>query len=329
MNSAYKLAGVNLSESDRFVKLIKKLITGRISAEKENIGNFGGFYNIPSGYRNPVLVASADGVGTKILIAQKSGIHHTIGEDLVNHCVNDIAVTGATPLFFLDYVAFGKLKAETGYEILRGIVRACRQNNLALIGGETAEMPGLYRRNEYDLAGTIVGIAEKKNLLGKFRVRKGDVLIGLKSNGLHTNGYSLVRKVLLKKFKLNDYIAELRKTLVEELLRVHKSYLKAVNKAKQTNAVNAMSHITGGGLIDNTLRVIPDKLKMKIDWNAWQRDEIFRLIQKTGKVPEEEMRKVFNLGIGLVMICSKTKADEIQEKLNNIKEKNYIIGEIY
>lgn len=329
MSSVYRSSGVNLKESERLINLIKPLISRNSPGITENIGNFGGFYKIPSGYRNPVLIASTDGVGTKVIIAQKAGIHHTIGEDLVNHCVNDIAVCGATPLFFLDYLAFGKLSSKTGLEIIKGILRGCRKNNLTLIGGETAEMPGLYKKDEYDLAGTIVGISEEKNILRKENVRRGDILIGLKSNGLHTNGYSLVRKVLLRKLKLNDYIPELKRTLVSELLRVHRSYLKAIKTVTVTKAIHAISHITGGGITDNTIRVIPDNFKLKIDWQSWERDFIFNLIQKYGRVSENEMRKVFNLGIGLVLICSKNKVDIVREKLNLLKEKNYIIGEIY
>jgi len=330
MINTYRKAGVNIEASDLFKENIKSILKhGKINGSEKYIGNFGGIYELPSGYKNPVLIASTDGVGTKVKIAAASGIHNTVGEDLVNHCVNDIAVCGAIPLFFLDYLAFGRLNINTANEIIKGIITACRKNNVRLIGGETAEMPDLYRSKDYDIAGTVVGIAEKKNIPDKSNVKRNDVLIGVCSNGLHTNGYSLARKVLLKKYKLDEYIPELRNVLYKELLRIHKSYLKAITMCYRKGLVKIISHITGGGIVLNTKRVIPDNLKISINWDSWKIPAIFRLIQKTGKIDDKEMRRVFNLGIGLVMICSGDNITKVQKILKSINEKNYIIGEIY
>ncbi len=329
MNSAYTSAGVNISEGDKFVNSIKPLVKSTFSKQVlSGIGNFGAFFQIPKNLKQPVFIASTDGVGTKIKIAIESGIHGTIGEDIVNHCVNDIAVCGASPLFFLDYLSFGKLNSKIASEIVKGLVRGCKKNNCSLIGGETAEMPGLYSVKDYDIAGTIIGITEMKKIIDKKNVKPGDVLIGLASNGLHTNGYSLARKVLLKKIRLNEYIPELKTTLVKELLKVHKSYLKVIQSVLSKYKISSISHITGGGIIGNTMRVVPEGLKLNIDWNSWKRNKIFNLIQSWGKIPENEMRKVFNLGIGLVLIVQKNDVTGIRELLNKRKEKNYIIGEI-
>ncbi|MCC7159033.1 MAG: phosphoribosylformylglycinamidine cyclo-ligase, partial [Ignavibacteria bacterium] len=226
LKSTYSLAGVNISEGDRFVDSIKKSVKTTFTKNViSGIGNFGAFFQIPKSLKNPVFVASTDGVGTKLKIAISAKKHDTVGEDLVNHSVNDIAVCGAVPLFFLDYMAFGKLSSKTAHDIVSGMVRGCKRNGCSLIGGETAEMPGMYASSDYDVAGTIIGVVERSKIIDKKNVRSGDVLIGIASNGLHTNGYSLARKVLLKKNKLTDYIPELRSTLAGELLKVHKSYL--------------------------------------------------------------------------------------------------------
>lgn len=329
MNTSYSSAGVSISEGDKFVDLIKPLVKSTFSKEViSGIGNFGAFFQIPKKLKNPVFVSSTDGVGTKLKIAVLSHKHDTIGEDLVNHSVNDIAVCGATPLFFLDYLAFGKLRAIVARDIVKGLTRGCRNNGCSLIGGETAEMPAIYSRNDYDVAGTIVGIVEKSRIIDKKNVRHGDVLIGLASNGLHTNGYSLARKVLLKKYGLNKYIPELKSTLGKELLKVHRSYLKLIQNLIAKYKIHSISHITGGGIAGNTKRVIPNNLKIKINWNSWKLNPIFRLIQTTGKISDSEMRKVFNMGIGLVLIAAKKDADKISGHLNKLKEKHYIIGKI-
>jgi len=327
--SSYASSGVSISEGDKFVEIIKPLVKSTFSANVlSGIGNFGAFFKIPANYIQPVFVASTDGVGTKIKIAIESGIHNTIGEDIVNHCVNDIAVCGASPLFFLDYLAFGKLKSKIAVEIVKGLVRGCKNNGCALIGGETAEMPGLYAAKDYDLAGTVIGAAEKKKIINSKNVKPGNVLIGLASNGLHTNGYSLARNVLLKKFKLNSNIPALKTTLVKELLKVHKSYLRIIQEVTSKYRINSISHITGGGILGNTKRVVPKSLKINIEWKSWKINPIFNLIQETGGISEQEMRKVFNLGIGLILIVNKKDVKNISALLNNRKEKHYIIGEI-
>lgn len=329
MKATYTSAGVNISEGDRFVKLIKPLVKSTFSKHVVGgIGNFGAFFKVPTGYKNPVFVASADSVGTKIKLAIELNKHDTIGQDIVNHCVNDIAVCGATPMFFLDYLAFGKLKSAVAVEIVGGLVKACRENKCSLIGGETAEMPGLYAETDYDLAGTIVGVVERSKIIDKKNVKAGDVLIGLRSNGLHTNGFSLARKVLMSRFKLTQTIDELGCTLSKELLKVHRSYLKAIQAVTQKFWVSSISHVTGGGILGNTKRVVPQNLNIKIDWKAWQRNPIFNLIQRTGNISESEMRKVFNLGIGLVIIVRKKEADGVCKLLRTLKEKYYLIGEI-
>lgn len=329
MKSTYSSAGVSISEGEKFVDSIKPLV--RSTFQKgvlSGIGNFGAFFKITGNYRNPVFVASTDGVGTKLKVAISAGKHDTIGEDLVNHCVNDIAVCGAQPMFFLDYLAFGKLSSNTAVDIVKGMVRGCRRNNCSLIGGETAEMPGLYSKNDYDAAGTIIGIVERNKIIDKKNVRKGDVLIGLPSSGLHTNGYSLARKVLLKKYKMNQYIPELKNKLSSELLKVHKSYLNVICKVTSKFKVHSISHITGGGILGNTKRVVPKGMKINIDWNSWKLLPVFSMIQKTGKISDAEMRKVFNMGIGLVFIVSNRDAYGISKFLSRNKEKHFFIGNI-
>lgn len=332
----YEKAGVSISAGDQFVKRIKSLVRSTFSDDNPNskrvlsdIGHFGAFYDIKfSEMKNPVLVSSVDGVGTKLKVAILMNKHDTIGQDLVNHCVNDILCSGARPLFFLDYLAFGKMKLDVAEQIMIGLTKACRENECALIGGETAEMPDLYAENDYDISGTIVGIVEREKIIDGKKIQKGDVLIGLKSTGLHTNGYSLARKVLLNKFKIDDYIQELGCTLGEELLRIHKSYFKVVYPLLDKFQIKGISHITGGGIVGNTKRIVPESLEISIDWNSWKIPAIFDLIQKSGNVSNAEMREVFNLGIGLILIVDKTEVDKIQNELLNSGEESLIIGEI-
>lgn len=332
----YEKAGVSISAGDQFVKRIKSLVRSTFSDDNPNskrvlsdIGHFGAFYDIKfSEMKNPVLVSSVDGVGTKLKVAILMNKHDTIGQDLVNHCVNDILCSGARPLFFLDYLAFGKMKLDVAEQIMIGLTKACRENECALIGGETAEMPDLYAENDYDISGTIVGIVEREKIIDGKKIQKGDVLIGLKSTGLHTNGYSLARKVLLNKFKIDDYIQELGCTLGEELLRIHKSYFKVVYPLLDKFQIKGVSHITGGGIVGNTKRIVPESLEISIDWNSWKIPAIFDLIQKSGNVSNAEMREVFNLGIGLILIVDKTEVDKIQNELLNSGEESLIIGEI-
>ncbi len=332
----YEKAGVSISRGDEFIRKIKTLVRSTYDRDNPNanrvlsdIGHFGAFYDINfTNIKNPVLVSSVDGVGTKLKIAIMMNKHDTIGQDLVNHCVNDILCSGAQPLFFLDYLAFGRLNPDVAEQIMIGLSKACRENHCALIGGETAEMPDLYNESDYDISGTIVGIVEKDKIIDGKDINKGDVLLGLKSNGLHTNGYSLVRKVLLSKYKVDDFIPELNSTLGEELLRIHKSYLKIVFPLLNKFNIKGISHITGGGIVGNTKRIVPDNLKVKIDWFSWDIPEIFRLIQRTGKISDEEMREVFNLGIGMILIVDKSLVDDLKNELKKLDEEILIIGEI-
>ncbi len=330
MKVSYKSAGVNISKGDKLIDLIKPLVKQTFTENVvSGIGNFGAFYEIPlNKYKNPVFVSSVDSVGTKIKIAALLGIYDTVGEDIVNHCVNDIAVCGAVPLFFLDYYAMGKLNIRDGKNVIKGIVKGCKANNCSLIGGETAEMPGIYQGDDFDLAGSITGIVEKRNILDKKNVKRGDVLIGLTSSGLHTNGYSLARKVFPTKLSLNKRYSGLKSTAGRELLKVHRSYLNIIQKSLRYFDIHAISHITGGGIEGNTKRVVPKDLKLKIDWFSWNRLPIFNLIQKLGNIDELEMRKTFNLGIGLVFIINKNEVDKFTKFLKRNNENSYIIGEI-
>lgn len=330
MKSDYKSAGVNIDEADRFIKHIKPIVKKTFSNSViSGIGNFGAFFKPDfRNFREPVLVSSVDGVGTKLLIASSLGIYDTIGEDLVNHCVNDIAVCGAVPMFFLDYFATGKLNALTAKKTVVGLARGCQNNGCSLIGGETAEMPGIYSGNDFDLAGSITGVVDKSNILSSANVRAGDRLIGLRSNGLHTNGYSLVRKIFGTGENLKRKYPGFKNTLGKELLRVHRSYLGIIQESLKRFKISSISHITGGGIAGNTSRVVPDELSISIDWNAWRPDPIFQLIRSQGNVPEEDMRRTFNLGIGLIFIVRKKIVDEFTTFLIKQKEKPVLMGEI-
>ncbi len=330
MTETYKSAGVDIIAGDKTVEKIKGFAKSTFNNNVlSDIGLFGGFYELDlTGYKNPVLVSSVDGVGTKLKIAFELDKHDTIGQDLVNHCVNDIAVCGAEPLFFLDYYATGKLNPDKAAKVIEGFSIACKENGCALIGGETAEMPGFYQGEEYDISGTIVGIVEKEKIINGATIQKGDILIGVTSNGLHTNGYSLARKVLLEKYSLNHYFDELGHTLGEELLRVHKSYLKLIRELKSNTVVKGLSHITGGGIIGNTKRIIPAELSINIHWGNWEIPFIFKLIMHSGNIPVEEMRNVFNLGIGLVVIVPPQQERLAFEIIHNFKEHALRIGEV-
>ncbi len=330
MKVSYKSAGVNINEAEIFINKIKPLVKETFTPNVQyGIGNFGAFYKIDfKKYKHPVLVSSVDGVGTKLKIAAQLNKFDSIGEDLVNHCVNDIAVCGAVPLFFLDYYATGRLKSNTTVEIIKGIARGCKNNSCSLIGGETAEMPGLYHGTDFDLAGMIVGIAGQNKILNADNVKKNDVLIGLRSNGLHTNGYSLVRKLLGTKRLLNQYNSELGLTFGEELLKVHRSYLNIIQSSIKRFKINSISHITGGGIIGNTKRVIKRNMGIDINWKSWKRPYIFDFLQKKGHISEPEMRKTFNLGIGLVFIVSENILTDFMKFLKSKKEDPCIIGNV-
>ena len=326
----YTDSGVDIKAGEELVNSIKDIVKETHGVEViSNIGGFGGFFkpNLSS-FKNPVFVSSVDGVGTKLIVAYKAQKYDTIGKDLVNHCINDIAVCGATPLFFLDYFSTGKLKKQMGVEVIKGFAKACKENNVALIGGETAEMPDIYKPGEFDLAGTIVGIVDESEIINGNQIRDGSFLIGFKSSGLHTNGYSLARKVLLSTYQINDYIKELNLTLSEELLKVHKSYLNLITKLKKNEKVYGFSHITGGGIVGNTKRILPKGLGLDIDWQSWERPAIYSLIQNLGNVPEEDMRATFNLGIGLIAVVDKGMVERVLKKAAHLGEPGIEIGRI-
>ncbi len=330
MNNSYKKAGVDISAGEELVNRIKKTVKPTFNENVlTGLGHFGAFFNADfHGYENPVLVSSVDGVGTKLKIAIMADKHDTVGQDLVNHCVNDIAVGGANPLFFMDYLAFGKLDIDKAEKIISGFAKACRENGVALIGGETAEMPGLYNEKDYDISGTIVGVVEKSKILDSDSVSSGDVLIGVESNGLHTNGYSLAREVLFPKYTLEYRSDDLELPLGEELLRVHRSYLDLIGKLTGKNSVKVFSHITGGGIIGNTKRVVPKNRTIYINWTAWEVPPIFQLIQQTGEITDDEMRRVFNIGIGLIAVVSPEKVSSVLEISRKMNYNCFTIGEI-
>jgi len=323
----YKTSGVDIKAGDETVNRIKNYAKSTFNRNVlSNIGLFGAFYELDlKGYRNPVLVSSVDGVGTKLMISIQIEKFDTIGQDLVNHCVNDIAVCGAKPLFFLDYMAFGKLVPSNAESIISGFAKACKENDCALIGGETAEMPGLYAANDYDISGTIVGLVDKEKIINGSKIQKGDILIGFPSNGLHTNGYSLARSVLLNKYKIDHKFDELELTLGEELLKIHVSYLPTISKLIENIEIRGFSHITGGGIIGNTKRIIPDGLNIKIDWKTWEIPQIYKIIQREGSISDEEMRNVFNLGIGLIAIINEKELNKLKDLFDNLF---YVVGEI-
>lgn len=326
----YRDAGVDVQAGDQLVESIKEIVKQTHNVNVlSNIGGFGGLFAANfSGLREPVLVSSVDGVGTKLIVAFKAGVYDTIGQCLVNHCVNDIAVCGAEPLFFLDYFATGKLKQEVARKVIEGVSVACLENGTALVGGETAEMPDLYKEGEFDIAGTIVGVVEKSGIYDGSKVKKGDVLIGFPSTGLHTNGYSLARKVLFSRFDVHSFSPELGMTVGKALLAVHKSYLPVIRELKKLEGVHAFSHITGGGIEGNTVRVIPKGRSLKVDYQSWHRPQLFQLIQRIGNVPEEDMRITFNLGIGLIAIVSRDAVDDVEKWSKTAGEPCFVIGEV-
>ncbi len=315
----YKQAGVDIDAQDAALARIKELARATFTeGVLTEIGSFGGVFCLnPQDPRSPVLVASADGVGTKLKVAQRAGIHHTVGQDLVHHCVNDILVQGARPLFFLDYVACGRLAPEVVVALVEGMARACQAHRCALLGGETAEMPGFYQPGEYDLAGFIVGLAQRDRLLGPQEVVAGDALVALPSSGLHTNGYSLARKVFFDVLDLevDSYLEELGRTVGEELLEVHRSYFEAVWPLVEEGLVKSAAHITGGGLPDNLPRALPAGLGAEIDLRSWDVPRVFRLIQQAGRVPWEDMRRAFNLGVGMVLVVAEGHLGEVLTRL--------------
>jgi phosphoribosylformylglycinamidine cyclo-ligase len=326
----YKDAGVDIDESDRAVSFIKKLARKTFTRSVlTDIGTFGAGYRL-TGWKQPVLISSADGVGTKLKVAFLTGRHDTVGEDLVNHCVNDIGVQGAEPLFFLDYFAVGKLDAEVAAQVVSGLARACRSNACALIGGETAEMPGLYAPGEYDLAGFIVGAAERSRLLTGKSIQAGDLLLGFTSNGLHTNGYSLARKLLFEVagYSPDTFLRELGCTVGEELLKVHRSYLPVLRALTTKGLLQGAAHITGGGITENTSRILPRGLAAEIRTSSWNVPPIFELLRTIGKIPEDDYRRTFNLGIGMILAVSVRKLSQVKRILDRLGEQYHEIGRV-
>jgi phosphoribosylformylglycinamidine cyclo-ligase len=327
----YKLAGVDVAAGYNAVSRMQKHIARTaIPGIVGGIGGFGGMFEIPSGYKNPVLVSGTDGVGTKLMLAFMSGIHNTVGIDCVAMCANDIVCQGAKPLFFLDYIGSGKLLPERVEEIVAGIAEGCIMAGCAIAGGETAELPGLYNDGEYDLAGFCVGIVEKDKILSKTNVGCGDVLIGLPSSGLHSNGFSLVRKLFFEKLgvELRHYYYELGKTLEEELLTPTRIYVKPLLKLLDCCEVHMVAHITGGGFIENIPRIIGEGLAARIDLKSIPTPPIFKLIEKLGNIEQREMFNTFNMGVGLVIAVPENSVDKAVKKLRDIGENPTIIGDV-
>jgi phosphoribosylformylglycinamidine cyclo-ligase len=330
--SAYARAGVDIDEQDRALAGIRKLVQSTATrGVLGEIGGFGGLF-VPElgGLSEPVLVASADGVGTKLVVARLAGDYSTVGRDLVNHCVNDILVQGARPLFFLDYVGCGALEAERMVELVRGVAAGCRENGCALLGGETAEMPGFYPAGDYELVGFIVGVVDRARILGRDRVKPHDVLVGLRSAGPHTNGYSLARRVLFDQrgLSLESRFPDSPRTVRDFLLSPHLSYLAAVEGLLGHPGLHAMAHITGGGLTDNVPRVLPKKTHALIRLGSWEIPEEFRWLQEWGGISDEEMLRVFNMGIGLVLVVAPDALAEVLAALRRSGSKGAPIGTV-
>jgi len=328
----YADAGVDIPSGDRTKQRIKYLAQRTFNKQVlSEIGGFGGLFKLDTErYKNPVLVSSADGVGTKLKLAFDMNLHNTVGQDLVNHCVNDIAVQGATPLFFLDYLATGKLDPEVAEKVVSGLADGCRANGCALIGGETAQMPGFYRDGEYDLAGFIVGVVDREKLITGAAIRAGDVIVGLPSTGLHTNGYSLARKLFFEvaRYSAEHYVNELKEKAGIALMKTHRSYLSLVRKLTTADLVVGMAHITGGGITENLPRILPKNLSASIEMGSWAVLPIFEHLQKLGNVSQEEMFRTFNMGIGLICIVPVEKYKRAKSLLDRASEHHFVMGKI-
>jgi phosphoribosylformylglycinamidine cyclo-ligase len=329
MTDRYAAAGVRFDVADAAKRRIAALVqTTRTPLALGAIGAFGGMVRVPPGYERPVLVLSTDGVGTKVLVAARAGIHDTVGEDLVNHCVNDILVHGARPLAFLDYLATAELEPETAAAVVAGVARGCRAHDMILAGGETAQLPDLYPRGAYDLAGTIVGVVEEGSALHGDLVRPGDVLIGYASNGLHTNGYTLARRVVFERLQLDvhDPFPETGRTVAQVLLDVHASYFVAV--APVLPRLHALAHITGGGIPGNLVRVLPAGCEAVVDARAWPWPPVFRVLMRAGEISLGEMRRVFNLGVGMIAIAARGDTETVIAAAQRAGHDAWIIGEV-
>ncbi len=329
---SYADAGVDISSGDRTKQRIKMLARKTFNKQVlSEIGGFGGLFALDlEKYPQPVLVSSTDGVGTKLKVAFELGVHHTVGQDLVNHCVNDIAVQGATPLFFLDYLATGRLDDTTVEQVVQGIAEGCKANGCALIGGETAQMPGFYADGEYDLAGTIVGAVNRDRIITGEGIEAGDVLIGLPSNGLHTNGYSLARKLLFEiaRYGPDQYVNELKDKAGAALMRTHRSYLSIIRKLLSGDSVRGLAHITGGGITDNLPRILPKGLGASVELASWPVPPLFEHLRELGSVEQDEMLRTFNMGVGLIAVVPAEQVKKAKAVLNRANERHHIIGRV-
>jgi phosphoribosylformylglycinamidine cyclo-ligase len=329
---SYADAGVDIDAGNKLVDMVRPIVQRTYrTGVMTDIGGFAGLFSLNlQNVKNPVLVSSTDGVGTKLKIAFMTGKHDTVGLDLVAMCVNDIVVQGAAPLFMLDYISMGKLELERARQIIKGIAAGCMEAKCSLIGGETAEMPGFYAEDEYDLAGFVVGLADNEELLDGSEIAVGHRLIGLGSSGLHSNGYSLVRKIFFEglKMSVDDYVEDFGRTLGEELLEPTRIYARAVTNLRRDFRIYGISHITGGGLIDNPPRILPTRCKAVIDGSAWTPNAIFQYIQKAGNITDREMMRTFNNGIGLLMVFSEEEADEALLRLKAMGENAYMVGSV-
>ncbi len=327
----YRSAGVDLEQAERTKEGLRALVDStRDEHTLSGLGLFGGLYEVPPGHRAPVLVSSADGVGTKLKVAFRTGRHDTVGQDLVNHCVNDILVQGARPLFFLDYLATGRLESSVAEAVVRGVALACRENQCALLGGETAEMPDFYAADEYDLAGFIVGIVERDRILDGSRVQEGDRLVALGASGLHTNGYTLARRIVFDRMGLDveDPFPGEDATVGDVLLRVHRTYLSALLPDLGLDGLHALAHITGGGMGGNLPRVLPEGLGAVVELASWEVPNLFRVLGSGGAVAPEEMRRVFNMGVGLVAVVDEGECGSFVERLLERGEEAWVLGEV-
>ncbi len=325
----YRQSGVDIDAGNDVVRRIKNLAKGTYTPEVlAGIGSFGGLFALDSRVADPVLVASADGVGTKLKVAFMAGVHGTIGMDLVNHCVNDILVQGARPLFLMDYLATGRLAPEVAEQIVGGVAAACRENGCALLGGETAEMPGFYADGEYDIAGFIVGLVSRSQVIDGRAIAPGDVLLALPSSGLHTNGYSLARRVVFDHLRLtvSSHVAELGETVGAALLRPHRSYLRPVAPLIERGWIKGMAHITGGGITENLPRTLPAGTAFSIDCGSWRVPPVFAWLQAAGGIADDEMFRAFNMGVGLILVCDRDRADDILSALAAVNERAWVIG---
>jgi phosphoribosylformylglycinamidine cyclo-ligase len=328
---SYRDAGVDIDAANRAKRGIASLVAStRTAGTISELGSFGGLFRVPPGLRSPVLVASTDGVGTKLKVAFLTGRHDTVGEDLVNHCVNDILTQGASPLFFHDYIGMGRLSEGTVEALVGGIARGCVENGCALLGGETAEMPDFYAEGEYDLAGTIVGVVEEDRILDGSAVRRGDVLVGLESEGLHTNGYSLARKILFERMRLTaaDPFPGEDESVGEVLLRRHRSYLAALRPLLGKGRIHALAHVTGGGLLENVPRALPPRLAARIHLSSWTVPNVFRALQREGAIARDEMYRAFNMGIGMVAVVAPEDADAVVSSCDAAGAPARAIGEV-